>query len=62
MSNTDTGETFWKLKTFIDICYGKRERGLNHEEVLSIFYTNFTGKEIMEFKKAQGSGKNANRG
>ena len=40
---------FWKLRTFLDICYRKREKGLNFDEVCSLWLSNFTGKEIIKF-------------
>lgn len=54
MSKINLNETFWKLKTYLDICYEKRNKNNNTvSEVISIFLSNFSGEELMAFREAQ---------
>lgn len=49
----DLGETFWKVKTLLDFCYDKKSP-YDINEIMSMWYSNFTGEEIMAFREQQG--------
>lgn len=47
----DLEETFLKIRTIIDFCYG--ENNFTIDDILSMWMSNFTGEEIIEFRKNQ---------
>ncbi len=53
----ELNNTFWKLKTFLDLCKNKPKNKFDIIEIFSMFYSNFEGNEIIKFRNAQSQNK-----